>query len=236
MRWALLAALLSGGCARLGRDELEHIDVASATLRDVELGTGGVVLGYNGGSGDLEIVDRSGEVFLVPVRLGGGLFGAALELSATVDPTNEAVFELPDEPITGDQLLGTYSGVGAGLAIGLGVTDGHLKNRHDVVLDKGWFTAGVSLMVDLRWLRIRVGEGDADADADTGAPTDTDETGDTSAPEPPPPDTGGTADTDAGAAEDQAGSGCDCDGNCCGSAGGLAAGVLLWPWWRRRRG
>jgi hypothetical protein len=219
-----LPLLALASCAPLGRGDLEHLDVARASLRDVRLGTVGIVFGGTDGSGELEIVTTAGDTVVVPVHVGGGMVGAAMEIGATIDPTNAVELDLPPEPITADQLLGTYWGVSEAIVLGVGASDVHLENKHGVQLDKAWLSAGLGIMVDVRWLRLRVD--DAEAGADTGAPED-EETGDTA---PPPVD---TPDDTGGSGAEERGDGCR--GGCCGASGGMALVVGLAPWWVRRR-
>jgi hypothetical protein len=265
MRVAALGILLVSGCARLERDDLEGIQVESAELDNVSIGTVGALAGFSEGSGTLVVVDTSGAAHAWPVALGGGMVGLVVDMGASVDGTNRTALTLPSEPITADELLGTYHGTNEDAVLGVGVQAWHLRNKAGVEMEHGWFSAGFGVMVDVAWLRMRIGHGSVDTDLpiafDTGNPPppvtgDTSDTADTSKPadtdtdtdtdsQPPPVDTGSAASNDSssgcghghgnGCGGDGGGCGHGCGGGCGGDCGTSGAALILLPLWRLRR-
>jgi uncharacterized protein (TIGR03382 family) len=250
MMWTLLL-----GCADPG-DELARLRVADADLDNISMNTFAVIGGGITGNATLQVVDDQGTLWSFPVTLRGATAGAVVEFSRTMDFGSYRALELPDQDLTGDQLLGTYRGSGAGLALVAGGTGMDLVNPHDVVLDRSLLVMGVSAYAGSDWVNIQLGgTGGEDYDfvwEDSGDPGDTNDTAwDTSGPDdtgadsvsdsgPEPRDTAGPVDLD----ELGGGLGCACDeglgdplGCGCGGGGAPASGlgVLVWLLLRRRR-
>jgi len=160
---AALPLLLLLGCSP-DLSELEAVEVHRASIVDTTLSSVALFGGGSWGQGTLEIEGSAGEQLTVPVTLRGGALGAI------IDATREQPdfqLELPDEPITADQLLGSYRGSGEEVVIIFGVQIRHLRNEHGVGIDQASLAMGFGIMFAYEWLRIRV-DGDRELYEDTG--------------------------------------------------------------------
>lgn len=155
-RSTLLAtvALTLLGC-RGHPDGLDHIPVERAYLDDVRLVTVALVGGVVTGEGTLVIEQPNGLLRGFPVELQGGTVGVAFEIDLDGPiAINRAELVLPDERITGNQLLGRYHGGSLSLTPGIGV-DGHfLRNKHKVRLNKAYLSVGAGVHAGVEWIRV----------------------------------------------------------------------------------
>lgn len=151
---ALVPLLLS--CAGPG-DELAAIRVVSADLDGIVLKSAAVVGGGVGGRATLNVWDAQGRVHSFPVLIKGSTVGAVVEVDRAMDLGRYSAMRLPDEPLTGDQLLGRYRGPSVGVVVGAGVTTWDLENRHGVELDKEFLTLGVAVFAGVEWVHLSLG-------------------------------------------------------------------------------
>ncbi len=146
----LLLALV--GCAAdIGH--LEEVEVKRASIVGTHLSDVVILGGATWGTGTLEVEGMAGEQLSVPVTLRGGAVGAVFDFTRS-EP--DLQLELPDEPITADQLLGSYRGSGEEITIIAGVDVRHLHNEHGVGIDQACLAWGLGIMFAYEWLKVRV--------------------------------------------------------------------------------
>lgn len=157
---SLVPMLFLAACGRGPDDGLDQIRVASASLENVDLTSLAVIVGGQGGSGDLVVTDDFGTTHVWPVALAGPELGAALEINIVELGPGDAPFDLSeaDPDLTAADLVGRYNGTGAGLTVGIGVDDHSLQNRNGVKLDKGYFAVGIAFFVGFEWLNVRIAD------------------------------------------------------------------------------
>lgn len=225
---------------------LSEIEVASADLDGISATTIALVGGFTGGSATLSVVDTEGRHHSFPVDIKAGSAGALVEIDHTFDFGNSSALELPEEPLTADQLLGSYRGTEAALVVGAGVKGMSLENRHGVVLDKEFFAVGLSIYAGFEWAALSLGDNygetytweefvaDSGFEAWDSDELDSSDTGweptDSGEPQDPLDDTGGPPSVDPG--DSDGGVDCEgCAGDYCGCSTGPAGGafMLLFP-------
>jgi hypothetical protein len=165
MRCALAIATLLplAGCSPdLGW--LEEVEVQRAWVEGAQLTSVAFIGGGTWGRGTLMIEGQQGERLTVPVTLRGGSLGGILDVSRE-EP--DLFLELPDEPVTADQLLGSYRGSAEEIVVIAGVDVRHLHNEHGVGIDQASLALGLGIMFAYEWLRIRV-DGDRHIVQDDG--------------------------------------------------------------------
>lgn len=161
------ALLLVTGCAP-DLSTLEAVEVERARVVGTRLSSVALFGGGTWGTGTLEVDGSAGELLEVPVTLRGGTLGAILDLTRE-EP--ELQLELPDQPVTADQLLGSYRGSTEEIVVIAGVDVRHLHNEHGVGIDQATLAWGLGVMFAYEWLRIRV-DGDRHLVQDTGWSSD----------------------------------------------------------------
>jgi hypothetical protein len=163
LRTFAATALLLMGC-RSDLGQLEAVEVRRAWVEDAELTSLALIGGGCWGDGTLVVLGQEGERLEQPVDLRGGMVGFVLDVTRE-EP--ELWLELPDEPVTADQLLGGYRGSGEEVVIIAGLEVRHLRNEHGVGIDQASLALGLGVMFAYEWLRIRV-DGDPVTGWDTG--------------------------------------------------------------------
>lgn len=147
----LSLALLTGCAPDLGA--LEAIVVRRAWVEDANLTSAALFGGGCWGHGTLVVLGQQGEAVEVPITLRGGMLGFAMDFTRE-EPALD--LELPEDPVTADQLLGAYRGSGEELVIVAGLEVRHLHNEHDVGIDQADFALGIGVMFAYEWLRLRL--------------------------------------------------------------------------------
>ncbi|MFH1465859.1 MAG: hypothetical protein ABIO70_15840 [Pseudomonadota bacterium] len=147
----LLAAALAGCSPDL--TALAAVEVREAWIEDLALTSVALIGGACWGRGELVVLGQQGEHLEVPLKLRGGMVGAAFDFSRE---TPELDLELPDTPIRADRLLGGYRGSGEQITIFVGVEVRHLHNDHGVGIDQASLTEGLAVMFAYEWLKLRL--------------------------------------------------------------------------------
>jgi hypothetical protein len=153
---AVAAALMAlAGCKGVDGRDLEDIVVQAAWLEDVELRTLSILGGSVGGAGTLVIETPDDELIETRLRLRGGSLGLGLELFPWMVPVFQAPLRLPDDgEITGDMLVGQFTGNSESISVIGGIEARHLRNRHKVRIDAPLVAMGVGLMISYDWLAL----------------------------------------------------------------------------------
>lgn len=145
---------------------LEAVEVQRAWVEVDQLTSVAFIGGGTWGTGTMVVEGQQGEQLEVPVTLRGGTLGAILDATRE-EP--DLFLELPDDPITADQLLGAYRGSTEEIVVIAGVDVRHLHNEHGVGIDQASLALGLGIMFAYEWLRIRV-DGDRSIIQDTAQP------------------------------------------------------------------
>jgi hypothetical protein len=140
------------GCAQ-DLSHLEEVEVRQAWVVGAHLTDVAVIGGGTWGKGTLEVLGMEGEELTVPVTLRGGSVGFAFDFSRS-EP--QLQLELPDEPVTADQLLGSYRGSGEEITVVAGVDVKHLHNEHGVGIDQACLAWGLGINFAYEWLNMRL--------------------------------------------------------------------------------
>ena len=157
MRTGVAASfLLLTGCAR--GDTLVGVDIVDATLADVTLFYGGVILGVEAGGGTLRVTTVEGDALEVPVNLAGPRLGMIVDIAygtGIVDiPLVIPSLLFGEASIPGEDLLGTYEGLEyAGAAI-VGVHYAALTNASDVLMLVNTVDIGITGSFNYAWLTV----------------------------------------------------------------------------------
>jgi hypothetical protein len=150
------------GCQGAG-GTFDDVPIEEAWLERFDLSSIALLAGGVWGDALLGFVEPGGNVGSVPVRLGGGRAGLAIDLSWDVEGHEGAVeIDLTDvgEPSVHD-VFGTYEGSGSGGALIIGGSRRRLRNDAGVFLEEEHFVAvGLSMFVGYEWLTIREGGND----------------------------------------------------------------------------
>lgn len=141
---------------------LRVAEVAAAELQGANFDNGSLIGGIVLGDALLVVEDVAGLVVTEPVAFRGTAISLGAE--TTVDPElgGPIPLELPDAPVSGEQLLGTYRGTAESLVVGVGVSARQLKNQHDVRLRELHLAVGVGTMVGVQWIRVVPGGSEGD--------------------------------------------------------------------------
>lgn len=148
----LLLVTALAGCAP-DPSALAGVQVREAWVEDLALTSAALLGGACWGRGELVVLGLQGEQIEAPVTVRGGMIGAALDFSRE-EP--ELWLELPDDPVRGDQLLGSYRGSGEQITLFAGLEVRHLHNEHGVGIDQASLTWGLGIMFAYEWLRLRL--------------------------------------------------------------------------------
>jgi hypothetical protein len=245
--WLGATVLLAGAGCGVDGGAWDHVPIVEAWLDRFDLSALAVVAGTVQGDALLVFTEPDGNASSLPVHLGGGMIGAAMDLS--VDPEgHEGSVDIDlsevDAPTVGD-VLGTYHGTGAAGAALIGGSRRRMQNGHGASFREDHFVFGLALDASYQWVTIREGGNDG-AETDDGLfPTFTgpDDTEDTAATQPSA-DTGAPHDSAAPAqqssgcdegtepepeprASSGGGGGCEADSGCACSTGGTAAPIAM---------
>jgi hypothetical protein len=241
-RWALAAVLVAAaGCAP-DHGAWDRVAIEEAWLERFDLSALTIVIGSVQGDALLVFTEAGGNVGAVPVHLGGGTLGIALDLSA--DPEgHEGVVDVDltdvDAPTVGD-VFGTYHGTGSSGAAVAGGSRRRMKNGAGASFREDHFALGLSLYAGYQWVTIREGGNDGeehepflsftdDDPVDTAPPDPTTGSGSDTRPtaEPTPSSSGCNSDDDGGDDDDEGSDDDDDDGGTSpppSSGGGSASG------------
>lgn len=230
----------------------DGVPIAQAHLETFDLSSLAVVAGTQQGDALLVFEEVGGTVGSVPVHLGGGSLGVALDLS--LDPEgHEGVVDIDltdvEAPTVGD-VFGTYHGTGGAGAAFVGGSRRRMRNGQGASFREDHFALGLSVFIGYEWITVREGGNDdgVHPTSTPGTPADSEDTGafttpaDTGAPtarvtDTPGADTAGCTGTEV-AETSESGSDCSQDDETCSCAHGSAAPVgwlALIALLRRRR-
>lgn len=158
---AVLALALLAGCAEGGG--LEDILVTEATLTDLKVGYGAVVVGVEGGSATLELLTVDDERIPVEVALLGPRVGLMIDLAFGI-----GLFDLPivlpedglvsNDGVPANDLLGTYQGIEYGGAALVGMHYAILRNEAGAGLVLNTLDFGATASFDYAWITVSVAE------------------------------------------------------------------------------
>ena len=142
------------GCRTVDADFLADIEVQYAEIDRFQVQTVALIGGALFGQGELliEAVDR--QEYLIPVEVKGGTVGLGVDL-LPVGAVGQAILELPDRRIYGDELFGRYKGSSQSFVAGAGVEVHHLRNEYGVIIDEPAFGVGIGVMAGGEWLTLR---------------------------------------------------------------------------------
>jgi MYXO-CTERM domain-containing protein len=241
-----LSVLLAGTGCGVDGGAWDHVEIVEAWLDRFDLSALAVVGGTLQGDALLVFTEPDGNASSLPVHLGGGLFGAAVDFSADPEGHEGSVdidLSAVDDPTVGD-VFGTYHGTGMAGAAMIGGSRRKMRNGHGASFREDHFVLGLALDASYQWVTIREGGNDGASTYDGLLPTftgpdDSEDTGPS-----PDPDTGAQDDTAAPAeassgcnegtepepeppASSGGGGGCESDSGCACSTGGTAAPLGL---------
>jgi len=252
-----LAVLVGASGCSVDRGAWDHVPIVEAWLDRFDLSALAVAAGTLQGDALLVFTEPGGNAASVPVHLGGGILGAAMDLS--VDPEGHegpVDIDLTDvaDPTVGD-VFGTYHGTGTAGAVFAGGSRRQMRNGAGASFREDHFVVGLALNAGYQWVTIREGGNDGqtegplatftsptttgtetgtDTGTDTGAPMDTASVQASSGCAPPEDETTAPAEPP----ESSTGSSCDDSSGCACSTGGTAplgfTGALLLLRFRRR--
>lgn len=149
----MLLLTVLAGCQGVDGEVLDA-PILSARLENVSLRGLTVLVGSWGGKADLVVQPVQGRELTVPVSLRGGTFGLGVELVPYETAAFGVPLVLPEGEVTGNDLIGRYSGSSAAISVVAGVESRHLKNAADVEIDAAFVPFGVSLIWGAEWVAI----------------------------------------------------------------------------------
>ncbi len=201
--WAFFGVIFTApsGCA-VDAGAWDHVRITEAWLDRFHLSSLSMVAGTLQGDALLVFTEPDGNASSIPVQLGGGVIGAAMDLTA--DPEGHdvpVVIQLGDvaNPTVGD-VFGTYHGTGMAGAVFVGKSNRRMRNGAGASFREDHFVVGLAVNVGYQWVTIREGGNDGAFNGATSFTTPPGATGDTGPLTPPDSDTG----ADTGVAEDTA--------------------------------
>lgn len=148
----LLLSVLAG-CQDVDGEVLDA-PIVAARLERVNVRGLTLLGGSWGGKADLVVQPEVGREFTVPVSLRGGAFGLGVELVPYESGAFGVPLVLPEGEVTGNDLIGRYSGSSAAFAVLAGAEVRHLRNRAGVEIDAAFVPWGVSLFWGAEWVAI----------------------------------------------------------------------------------
>jgi hypothetical protein len=154
-----LGASLATGCGA-GPLDLDAT-VKSASLSDAESLAVVILGGATWGEALLTFTDEDDVVRDVPIAFAGPSVGLLMDVHVMqsdflFDGSTKTELQLPDDPVTANDLFGLYDGGGGGLALGLGVCGLAIDNRASVRLVIEGPCGGVSIAHEENWLTLGV--------------------------------------------------------------------------------
>jgi len=205
LAWVFAAS----GCA-VDAGAWDHVRITEAWLDRFDLSSFSVVAGTLQGDALLVFTEPDGNASSIPVHLGGGVFGAAMDLTA--DPEGHegpVVIHLGDvaDPTVGD-VFGTYHGTGMAGAVFMGKSNRRMRNGAGASFREDHFVVGLAVNVGYQWVTIREGGNDGATNGTFSLTTPPGTTGDTGPVTLPESDTSADTGVPGDTAGVQASSGC----------------------------
>jgi hypothetical protein len=133
------AALLAAAVMLGGVPSPSHADTGSVRF---SVGSAGFIIGVGGGSGVLRFRGRT-----YPLSIGGARIGTIGASATEVQGVARNLRQASD-------IVGTYSVVGAGVAVGAGAGTARLRNERGVVLDVRAVKVGLEANLNLGGVTI----------------------------------------------------------------------------------
>lgn len=137
--------------------ELADLAVVGATLTDLVDVRAGAGLGLVIAGATLEVEEATGDTLEFPVTLAGPRLGLVVEGAVGVGYLDTPLW-WSGGTVSGDELLGTYSGLEYGGATGVGASSALLENEHGVNMIIGTIDIGASMTVGMEWLTVSTGD------------------------------------------------------------------------------
>jgi hypothetical protein len=141
----------------------DGVPIEEAWLEEFDLSALAIAAGTMQGDALLVFEESGGTVSSLPVHLGGGSLGVAMDMSIDPEGHEGAVdIDLSDvrDPTVGD-VLGTYHGTGAAGAAFVGGSRRRMRNGEGASFREDHFVIGLSIFFGYEWITIREGGDDA---------------------------------------------------------------------------
>jgi hypothetical protein len=155
--------LAGASACNADQGQWDHVAIEQAWLEEFDLSSLAIAAGTMQGDALLVFEERGGTLSSLPVRLGGGLLGVALDMSIDPEGHEGSVdIRLSDvrDPTVGD-VLGTYHGTGGAGAVFVGGSRRRMRNNEGASFREDHFVIGLSFFFGYEWITIREGGDDA---------------------------------------------------------------------------